>query len=106
MLKKVAGTLLDHFRSDDYVCRIGGDEFVVFMVHADIRLEELIENKFEHINSILADTAADGLPEVSVSAGVAHGKNAGDTLELFNQADKAMYNTKRNGKKGCTFYTA
>lgn len=105
VLKKVARILLNHFRSDDYVCRIGGDEFVVFMVHSDNILEYLITNKIEHINSVLADTA-DGLPAVSVSAGVSHGTNAGDTSELFNQADKAMYIIKRKGKKGCAFYTA
>lgn len=104
VLKKVASTLLDHFRSDDYVCRIGGDEFVVFMVHAENRFEELIKNKVEHINTMLADTA-DGLPAVSVSAGVSHGSNAEEPAELFNQADKAMYITKREGKKGCAFYT-
>lgn len=105
VLKKVASTLLDHFRSDDYVCRIGGDEFVVFMVHAENRFEELIKNKVEHINMMLADTA-DGLPAVSVSAGVSHGSNAAEPSELFNQADQAMYITKREGKKGCAFYTA
>ncbi|MBP5618761.1 MAG: GGDEF domain-containing protein [Clostridia bacterium] len=33
-LQRVAGLLKQFFRADDYVCRIGGDEFVVLMVHA------------------------------------------------------------------------
>lgn len=104
VLKKLADTLLYNFRSDDYVCRIGGDEFVVFMVHSETGRDNLITNKVEQINKDLADSS-DGLPSVSVSAGVSHGTKASDPPELFNQADKALYQTKRSGKKGCSFYT-
>lgn len=104
VLKKLADTLLYNFRSDDYVCRIGGDEFVVFMVHSDKGRDTLITNKVKQINKDLSDTA-DGLPAISVSSGVSHGTSASDPSELFNQADKALYITKRNGKNGCSFYT-
>lgn len=104
VLKKLADTLLYNFRSDDYVCRIGGDEFVVFMVHSDTNRETLIANKVEQINKELSDTS-DGLPAISVSAGVSHSTQANDSSELFNQADKALYQTKRSGKNGCSFYT-
>lgn len=104
VLKKLADTLVHNFRSDDYVCRIGGDEFVVFMVHNDTERNSLINNKIEQINNQLSDTS-DGLPAISVSCGVSHGAYAVDSSELFNQADRTMYETKRNGKKGCSFYT-
>ena len=103
-LKKTAQVIKNNFRADDYVCRIGGDEFVVFMVHADPENKKLIESKVNQINLELADDS-DGVQAFSVSAGASHGHMAADATALFNQADKALYVTKRNGKKSCNFYT-
>ena len=36
ILKKVSKLLKDAFRSIDYVCRIGGDEFAIIMVEMTI----------------------------------------------------------------------
>lgn len=102
MLQKVANTLKENFRSDDYVCRIGGDEFVVFMVHADEK-RKLIAGKIERINGEL-EKAEEGLVATSISAGIAHGSRAKNPQELFNQADQAMYQSKQNGKHTYTFY--
>ena len=105
ILKKIAETVKKNFRSDDYICRIGGDEFVVFMVHANEQQKKLISAKILQINKELADTA-DGLPPVSVSVGISHGKNVIDTNTLFQQADQALYESKHNGRHGFVFYGA
>ena len=103
ILQKVAGTLTRFFRSGDYVCRIGGDEFVVIMLQVNRGLRELIENKVTQINEALADTA-DGLPKISVSVGVAFGEDAEDPKQLYEHADLALYETKRRGRCGVSFY--
>lgn len=103
ILVKLVQVLRNNFRSDDYICRVGGDEFVVFMVHAAKTQQQLIENKIKPILEKLADTG-DGLPQASVSVGIAHGTDAADPEDLFNLADKAMYMTKQNGKRGYAFY--
>ena len=95
-------SLSANFRSDDYVCRIGGDEFVVFMVHTDIGMQQLVETKAARINRMLSDTS-DGLPAVSVSIGVTHGSAISDPKEIIRHADQALYETKRNGKNGVSF---
>lgn len=105
ILQKIAETIRHNFRSDDYICRVGGDEFVVFMVHADQRQNQLIRLKIRQINEELANTA-DGLPAVSISAGIAHGAEISEDDDLFECADKALYHTKRTGRKGYTFYSA
>ena len=41
ILQKFARVLRKTFRSEDYICRIGGDEFVVFMMHVTDELRDL-----------------------------------------------------------------
>ena len=103
VLIKLANTLKKNFRADDYICRIGGDEFVVFMVHVDNDVTGLIERKVVEINRELADTS-DGLPPLSVSVGVALGQKDLDAKEVFHEADTALYFVKDHGRNGCCFY--
>ena len=105
ILCKVAAVVGKHFRNNDCVCRIGGDEFVTIMLHSGRAHQELIAGKVEQINTELRDTA-DGLPQISVSAGVAFGEEAATTQQLFEHADAALYETKRRGRKGVSFYHA
>lgn len=58
------------FRSIDFVCRIGGDEFAIVMVEMTSDLAYTIEEKIQDINEELAKCEED-LPKVSISVGVA-----------------------------------
>ena len=104
VLQKIASALKRNFRSDDYVCRIGGDEFVVFMVHINQETVKLIENKVAQINRELSDES-DGLPSISLSAGISYDPEGNDPDEVARQADTALYHVKENGRNGCCFYT-
>ena len=103
VLKKIAATLKRNFRSDDYICRIGGDEFVVLMVHVSAEASHLIEQKVIRINRELT-AEEDGLPRMTLSAGVSFGP-AEDPAEMFRQADLALYYVKEHGRDGCCFWT-
>lgn len=103
VIKKVAAAIKGQFRQDDYVCRIGGDEFAVLMTHAEPGHRALVSGKLDRINQALADTS-DGLPAVSISAGVTHGSQMSTAMDLFAQADQVLYETKRKGRHGYTFY--
>lgn len=103
ILRKIADTLKYTFRREDYICRIGGDEFVVFMLHMDEKRKNLISIKIDHINKELADTS-DGLPATSISVGVAFGCNEENLESTFKHADEALYYVKSAGKHGCSFY--
>ena len=103
VLKKLVQTLQNNFRNDDYICRIGGDEFVVFMVHTTQMQKQLISTKINNINKQLSNVS-DGLPPISVSVGIVHGTDVPEPSNLFEKADEAMYKSKQNGKSTCTFY--
>ena len=103
ILKKVARLLATTFRSIDYVCRIGGDEFAVIMVDVKQELDYTVKDKIAAINDELFHPT-DGLPAVSLSVGVAFTDRADPGESIFKDADKALYRVKQNGKHGCDFY--
>ena len=103
VLIKLVEVLRNNFRSDDYICRIGGDEFVVFMVHSPQIQREQITSKIEKINLALDETA-DGLPRASISVGITHGTDVNNVKELFENTDAAMYQAKQSGKRTYRFH--
>ena len=103
ILKKVASLLLSTFRSIDFVCRIGGDEFSIIMVEMTTDLAYTIEEKIQAVNEELANPKS-GLPAVSLSVGVAFTDRENPGESLFKDADKALYFIKENGRSGCKIY--
>lgn len=104
VLKKIAAALKNNFRADDYICRIGGDEFLVFMVHIGDNVETMIKHKVKQINEDLADES-DGVPSISLSVGVSLYNGHADSQVMFNEADTALYYVKEHGRCDCHFYT-
>ena len=103
ILRKVARLLTTTFRSIDYVCRIGGDEFAVIMVNVGRELSHTVSDKIELINDALSNPT-DGLPAVSLSVGVAFTDRENPGESIFKDADQALYRVKQNGKHDCGFY--
>ena len=105
VLVKLVKVMKKNFRNDDCICRIGGDEFVVLMLHSSDIDRNLIAQKIEEINRELSEID-DGLPAASISVGIVHGTDAKDAESLFEKSDAAMYRSKQNGKNTYTFYSS
>ena len=103
VLANIARVLRDAFRSDDCVCRIGGDEFAVIMGRSGPQFADQIRDKIERVNDALLHPT-NGLPPVSVSVGVAFGAGGRTTGSITKDADLALYRVKENGRCGCEFY--
>lgn len=102
VLKKVADALSSSFRFEDLVCRVGGDEFVVIMMNANTELVNVIDEKIRILRKKLE--VKDGLPEITVSIGVAFNTNKEKFDRLYKNADAALYETKKKGKNGYSIY--
>ena len=102
ILIKLAEALKNEFRPEDYVCRIGGDEFLIFMCNADKKCRNLIRDKIKNVNEKLHNTV-DGLPYASISAGVVLGGSEKNLDIMFRHADLALYKMKEQ-RNGCAFY--
>ena len=103
VLKKVSSLLRGAFRSIDYVCRIGGDEFAVIMVEMTSDLGYTISEKIKYINEELS-VPEEGVPAVSLSVGVAFSDRPNPGESIFKDADKSLYEVKEHGRNGCAFY--
>ena len=102
VLKSVGEVVQQSFRAQDHVCRIGGDEFAVVMVHISNASDDMIQEKIARINNSLGGGTADGLPPVHLSCGVAFGAaHSQDAEAIFRVADAALYRVKHAGGKGC-----
>ena len=103
VLVSISRVIRQNFRSEDRVCRIGGDEFVVLMLNVEGDQRDLIRRKVNRINRELAHPEGK-LPIVSLSVGVAFGADEPDAETLFAHADEALYKVKQAGGRDCIFY--
>ena len=103
VLQKVAAALQENFRSEDFVCRIGGDEFAVIMVHTTPDMRPILEQKIARVRELLRDTA-DGLPEITLSVGIAFTDQENPDSDIYKNADAALYQVKEAGRNGQAFY--
>jgi len=102
VLKEVARILGITFRKDDYIARIGGDEFAAILQDFKPESTAIIIEKIREVNEQLVYMKED-IKSVSISVGVAYSMT-GYSEELYNQADKALYYVKENGRCGCKIY--
>ncbi len=105
-LQYVAGILTDTVGSHGIVCRMGGDEFSLFL-HSESdrgRIAKIAVNILNEYNRIAVEN--DSMAGTSLSIGIAIvGKDGNSCQELYNAADKALYFSKRNGKNSYYFYS-
>ncbi|MCL1067588.1 diguanylate cyclase [Shewanella olleyana] len=98
-LKKISGTIQEHVKSSDIVCRLGGEEFAIFMPQTNIetayQLAKTLCAAFANINTRYSGhqftiTGSFGVSELTQ-----------DDLSLdpiLNRADDALYQAKSAGR--------
>lgn len=99
VLKQVVGTMRDSIRPSDAIVRLGGDEFL--LVFRDISKEALIE-KLETIKHAITNISVPNSSKLntSVSMGAIYAINP--PLNLFDLADKSLYEAKKH--KNCIVF--
>ncbi len=104
VLVKFAEIISENSDENDILCRIGGDEFIIFSKGniSDINPKA----KAEKIIRLLKENVSLPNFEVSVSMGMAIAPNDGKSfMELYSNSDKALYYVKQNGKGGAHFFS-
>ncbi|MES9860337.1 MAG: EAL domain-containing protein [Candidatus Thiodiazotropha sp. LLP2] len=106
VLNEAAWRLQDSMRSDDIVCRLGGDEFTVIIKNAtdQDQLSDIAESIINVFS--LPIKCSNRELRISTSIGIVQFPQDGhDENELIKNADTAMYAAKHDGKNRYRFYT-
>jgi len=104
VIQTVATTLRHSLRDEDFLCRYGGDEFCALLPraqreHAENVAERVLQT-FRELDFRLEGKAV----EISVSIGITTDETCTmDLSSLITQADKALYRSKKAGRKGFSF---
>lgn len=102
VLIMVASALQQHTRSEDIVCRIGGEEFGVIMPGTDSAQALVVQSRVaDAIRRPLDEHGGVGLA-LSVSIGIATLDPEHElATDLMGRADRALYRAKRAGRDRC-----
>lgn len=103
VLTKLSHALLEQFGDDGFVCRFGGDEFVVVMENTPPAMQEYLSEKILAINETLKDSEKDGVAPISISVGVSFCNGSADVEKLLKHADASLYEAKETGKGNVCF---
>lgn len=98
VLSQVGSVLANVFESSSMAGRFGGDEFIVFA--AGISSMEWAFQKVRQMQAVLrqAFSAPDSAIKLSFSVGITFSAGVCSFEELYEQADRALYEAKQNGK--------
>lgn len=105
VLKKFSEILQTNTRKSNFCARVGGEEFVSVLTHAEKENVEVaigrVREQFEAQRFVLGDFAV----SVTASFGISgwHGSRAPEFSVLVSQADAALYSAKRKGRNRIEF---
>ncbi|MEG0546943.1 MAG: GGDEF domain-containing protein, partial [Oscillospiraceae bacterium] len=104
VLRRLAQLLHSFFRQGDIVARMGGDEFLVFMTNAPS--QKIVELKCKELLYEIQNSNTDKTKIFTLcSLGIAISNDKSNTFELlYENADSALYEAKKNGKNQCSIY--
>jgi diguanylate cyclase (GGDEF)-like protein len=100
MLREFSKLLTIHVRSEDIICRYGGEEFVLILPEASVEITCLRAEQLRRATALLRlQKPGMSLEGITISAGVAGFPDHGDTVEaLMRAVDQALYRAKADGR--------
>ena len=100
LLQEIAQSLTKILRKEDLILRYGGDEFTIFFSNCTA---EDIKEKLRRFNENISNSYLNDI-NLTMSFGITE-NIIGKTLEeSLSEADKALYQSKQNGKNTITIY--
>lgn len=104
-LREMGRLLMQEFRDEDIVGRVGGDEFAVLM--KNVKDSEVIRYRAEKLCAHLREVRIKEAEScrLKCSIGISYAPKDGMSyIELYEHADEALYKAKKGGKNGFVFY--
>ncbi|KIL42432.1 hypothetical protein SD70_00460 [Gordoniibacillus kamchatkensis] len=118
LLREVGRLLRNAIGAQDYVARYGGEEFILMSHHTDLAtldsyasllcdtVASQAYSELQQVNADGYDADANSIQSITISIGISVAARPGDSLQrLIDEADQALYASKRGGKNRYTFHT-
>lgn len=107
IIRGIAETVKSKVRGQDSVARLGGEEFAVLLTETDISgakiVAEHIRQSIEGAKVRRLDTQ-EHISGITISLGVSTYTGGKNVTELLDQADKALYISKQQGRNRTTVF--
>ncbi|MEM7280306.1 MAG: diguanylate cyclase [Pseudomonadota bacterium] len=101
LLQMVAKILSENTRTEDFVARIGGEEFVMLLPSTPSDVALGIANKLRECVSTTQFHYKGCPEEITISCGLTAFKKGDTPLQVYNRADQALYEAKSKGRDCC-----
>ena len=101
VLIKLSSVVLRSFRSEDIKCRLGGDEFMVFI---PILPQSQLQNRLNEFIELAKNEVFKQYNDLQVSMSIGVSSSSRDYQQLYIQADEALYKAKQLGKNRYYIY--
>jgi len=101
VLQTVANCFVEGLRSEDFVARIGGEEFVIILSGLSSEIALRVANELRSAVEGLRFHFRGAPVRVTASCGITGLERGEAPGAAFDRADAALYRAKRGGKNQC-----
>lgn len=102
VLKSVTNLLMNYCSTNDFVCRYGGDEFLIIYKYSN---EKIVKELMKIACNVIYTTLKLGNYNVSFSVGISSYKKGKSLDKAIKDADKTLYYSKESGRNKVTCYS-
>jgi len=109
VLKLIAKVLCERLREGDLPARYGGEELVVVLPGADLRIASEVAERIRRAvfeGQIIRRSTGEKLPGITISVGVAQFRGGEPLADLIDRCDRALYLAKKSGRNRVQAETA
>ncbi|WP_428769280.1 GGDEF domain-containing protein [Treponema sp. HNW] len=109
ILKDIASLIFKGIRGQDMAARYGGEEFIVMLFDTDEEAAFKVAERIRHVVEEYCFTHESVCIRLTISAGISvfcPKRNPVTVRDLIDQADRALYDSKRNGRNKVTVFNA
>ncbi len=101
VLVKMSELVKSHLRENDYIFRIGGEEFIILLTETNIEDAKKVASKIS--KSIEGDLKHITDKTITVSIGVSEINESDNEDTIFKRVDDLLYKSKNNGKNTISY---